>query len=141
MKFLHTVPIPTVTVTLLNRTLGSSSPVLQCEVTTVRGINSTVDIVWSNGTELDRVHAKPVTVNNLNIYMETYMVSSQLTTESDGDVFSCEAVINSDPVIRSSSTTTLDVIGEICIQTYHLDSNFCGVQIFVGLIHKNTDFI
>ena len=115
MNFLHTVPIPTVTVTLLNRTLGNPSPMLQCEVTTVRGINSTVDIVWSNGTELDRVCATPATMNNLSIYMETYMISPQLTVELDGEVFSCEAVINSDPVVRSINTTTLDVIGEICI--------------------------
>ena len=116
MNFLHTVPIPTVTVTLLNRRLDSSSPpMLQCEVTTVRGINSTVDIVWSNGTELDRVRATPMTMNNLSIYVVTYTIAQQLTIELDGAVYSCEAVINSDPVVRTNNTITLDVIGEICI--------------------------
>ena len=115
-EFLHTVPIPTVTVTLLDWTLGASSLMLQCEVTTVRGINSTVDIVWSNDTEeLDRVSTPPMIVNNLKVYMVTYVITQNLTTELDGAVYSCEAVINSDPVVRSINTATVDVIGEMCI--------------------------
>ena len=99
MNFLHTVPNPTVTVTLLDWTLGASSLMLQCEVTTVRGINSTVDIVWSNDTEeLDRVSTPPMIVNYFNVYMVTYMITQNLTTELDGVVYSCEAVINSDLV-------------------------------------------
>ena len=100
--------------TILDRTLGASSVMLQCEVTTVRGINSTLDIVWYNGAEeLNRI--SPMIVNNVNVYMETYTIAQNVTTELNGSVYSCEAVINSDPVVRSIDNTTLDVIGEIWI--------------------------
>ena len=118
--FLHTVPIPTVTVTLNNQILGQLSPTLQGSVTTVRGVNSSINIVWysGNGTELKRVNdAMPAVTNNSYVYMDIYRVSSQLSIDLNGKVYSCEAVINTDPVIRTNNTITLDVIGEMYIQT------------------------
>ena len=118
--FLHTVPFPTVTVILNNQKLGQLSPTLLGSVTTVRGVNSTINIVWysGNGTELQRVNdATPAITNNSYVYMDTYRVSSHLSIDLNGKVYSCEAVINSDPVIRANNTITLDVIGEMCIQT------------------------
>ena len=48
------VPIPTVSVTALNTQTVGQSLTLQCEVTTVRGITSRVDIVWSSGGSILR---------------------------------------------------------------------------------------
>ena len=127
--FLHTVPIPIVTVTLLgDQTLDQLSPTLLCSVTTVRGVNSSINIVWysSNGTRLQRVNdAIPAITNNLYVYMDTYMVSSQLSIGFDGKVYSCEAVIDSDPVIRTNNTIVLNVIGEMCMQTWSVCICMC----------------
>ena len=122
--FLHTVPIPTVNVTLLgDQTLDQLSPTLQCSVITVRGVNSNVDIVWysSNGTRLQRVNdATPMIMDYSKVYIDTYVVSSQLSIDFDGNVYLCEAVIDSDPKIRTNNTIALDVIGEMHIQTYSM---------------------
>ena len=127
--FLHTVPIPIVTVTLLgDQTLGQLSPTLLCSVTTVRGVNSSINIVWysGNGTELQRVNdAKPAITNNSYVYMDTYRVSSQLNIDLNGKVYTCEAVIDSDPVIRTNNTITLDVIGEMCMQMWFVCIRMC----------------
>ena len=127
--FLHTVPIPIVTVTLLgDQTLGQVSPTLLCSVTTVRGVNSNVDIVWysSNGTRLQRVNdATPMIMDSSKVYMDTYMISSQLSIGFDGKVYLCEAVIDSDPVIRTNNTITLDVIGEMYMQTWFVCICMC----------------
>ena len=127
--FLHSVPIPIVTVTLLGgQTLGQLSPTLLCSVTTVRGVNSNVDIVWysSNGTRLQRVNdATPMIVDNSKVYMDTYMVSSQLSIGFDGKVYLCEVVIDSDPVIRTNNTIALDVIGEMYMQTWSVCICMC----------------
>ena len=50
------VPTPTVSVTAPKNQMVGQSLIVQCEVTTVRGITSRVDIVWSSdGTELVRI--------------------------------------------------------------------------------------
>ena len=94
------------------QTVGQSLT-LQCEVTTVRGITSTVDIVWSSGgMELDRMdNVNPTTMGNSLVYTHSYMISL-LDTNEDGRVYECEAVINSSPSVIARDNITLDVIGE-----------------------------
>ena len=55
------VPPPTVLVTAPNNQTVGQSLSLQCEVTTVRGITSRVDIVWSSGTVLRRINSITIT--------------------------------------------------------------------------------
>ena len=107
------VPTPTVNVTALsNQTVGQPLT-LQCEVTTVRGITSRVDIVWSSDgsvlQRMDNVTLSPM--NNSLVYMETYS-NSLLNTTDDGRVIQCEVVINTSPLVMASDSITLDVTGK-----------------------------
>ena len=83
---------------------------LQCEVTTVRGITSRVDIVWSsNGTELERMNnVSSTTMDNSLVYTDSYIIS-QLSASYDGRVIQCEVVINT---AMANDGITLDVIGK-----------------------------
>ena len=107
------VPTPNVTVIVpINQTVGQSLT-LQCNVTTVRGITSRVDIVWSsNGTVLRRMNdTTATTINNSLVYTDYYTIS-QLSTTDEGRVIQCEVVINASPSVMASDSITLDVIGE-----------------------------
>ena len=107
------VPTPIVNVTALsNQTVGQSLT-LQCELTTVRGITSTVDIVWSSdGTELQRMgNVALYSVNDSLVYMETYS-NPLLNTTDDDRVIHCEVVINASPSVMASDSITLDVTGK-----------------------------
>ena len=95
---------------------------LQCEVTTVRGITSRVDIVWSSdGTELERMNdLSSTTMDNSLVYTDSYTIS-QLNTTDDGRVIQCEVVINASPSVMASDTITLDVASKF-IFCYTIDS-------------------
>ena len=107
------VPTLAVSVTALNNQTVGSSLTLQCEVTTVRGIISRVDIVWSSdGTQLNRTNnASSATMDNSVVYMGSYNIS-QLSTTDDDRVIKCEVVIIAYPSVMASNNITLDVIGE-----------------------------
>ena len=97
------VPTHSVSVTALsNQTVGESLT-LQCEVTTVRGITSRVDIVWScDGMELNRINGTiATTMDNSLVYTDNYTISL-LNTSHDSTLYECEAVINSSPSVEAS---------------------------------------
>ena len=108
------VPTPTVNAFTLNhnQTVGQSLT-LQCEVTTVRGITSRLDIVWSSGgMELQRMdNVSSTTMNNSLVFTHSYTIS-QLNASDSGVVIQCEAVINANPVIIANDNVTLNVTGE-----------------------------
>ena len=114
------VPTPVVSVIAPDNQTVSQPLTLQCEVTTVRGITSRVDIVWSsNGTVLRRInYATATTMDNSLVYTDSYTIS-QLNTTDDDRVIQCEVVINVNPLVMADSSITLDVTGEyyiiICI--------------------------
>ena len=88
---------------------------LECIVITVRGITSTVDIVWSS----DDVVVHTVTDVSINFttslfagYTSTYIIP-QLSTLDDGRVYSCVVVIHTSPSITAFGSTELDVIGNL----------------------------
>ena len=112
------VPTPIVNVTALNNQTVGQSLTLQCEVTTVRGITSRVDIVWSNnGTVLRRMNdTTATTMDNSLMYTNSYTIS-QLNTTDEGRVIQCEVVINASPSVMASDSITLDVTG-MYIHTY-----------------------
>ena len=95
-----------------NQTVGQSL-ILQCEVTTVRGITSRVDIIWSsNDTELqrmDNVTSSPL--NDSLVYMDIYN-NPLLNTTDDGRVIQCDVLINTSPSVTDSDSITLDVTGK-----------------------------
>ena len=102
------VPTPTVTVTASNTQRVGQSLTLQCEVTTVRGITSRVDIVWSSGgMELERTNDA---IGNSLEYTDSYIIP-QLSTTDDNKVIQCEGVINASSPLMNSDNITLDVTG------------------------------
>ena len=107
------VPTPIISVTAPNTQTVGQSLTLQCEVTTVRGITSRVDIVWrSNGTEVQRMDSVILTLmNNLLVYTDSYTIL-QLSTTDDDRVIQCEIVIHTSPSVMASDNITLDVTGE-----------------------------
>ena len=108
----HTVPTPTVNVTAPNTQTVGQSLTLQCEVTTVRGITSRVDIVWSsNGTELKWINGvSSTTMDNSLMYTDSYTFS-QLSITNDGRVMQCKGIIQATLPQSTTSTLTLDVTG------------------------------
>ena len=108
-------PAPNVSVSAPNTQTVGQSLTLQCNVTTVRGITSRVDIVWSSGgTELQRMNdVSSTTMDNslVLVYTDSYTIS-QLSTTDEGRVIQCEVVINASPPVMASDSITLDVTGE-----------------------------
>ena len=106
------VTTPSVSVTAPNIQIVGQSLTLQCEVTTVRGITSRVDIVWSSGgMELERMNdVSPTTMDNSLVYTDSYTIS-QLSTTDDDRVIQCGVVINTSPSVMANNSITLDVTG------------------------------
>ena len=133
------VPTPTVSVIAPNTQTVGQSLTLQCEVTTVRGITSRVDIVWSSdGTELQRMNnVSSTTIVNSLVYTDSYTIS-QLNATDDGRVIQCEVVINTSPSIMANNSTTLSVTGEcsciVVMTQYDLYSNSHACEYNQGII-------
>ena len=123
MVVFFSVPTPTVSVTSPNTQTVGQSLTLQCEVTTVRGITSRVDIVWSiGGMELvERMNnVSSITMNNSLVYMHSHTILP-LSTADENRVYQCDVVINADPMVMANNNITLDVTGEYCIFTISFD--------------------
>ena len=114
--FIVTVPTPSVAITAPNTQTVGQSLTLQCEVTTVRGITSRVDIVWSSGGQpLQRMNnLSATTMGNSLVYTNNYTIS-QLTTTDDDRMIRCEVVINTTPPVMDSEIITLSVTGEYIV--------------------------
>ena len=87
---------------------------LESTITTVRGITSRVDIVWSsNGVELKKINNTnmSLTVNDSELYEDTFNIPL-LSTSDYGRVFQCEIIIiNASSIIVATSNITLDLTG------------------------------
>ena len=108
------VPAPSVTVTAPNNQSVGQPLTLKCKLTTVRGITSRVDVVWSNnGTVLERVIGVNISsiTSNTTTYIDTYTIQL-LTVADDGKVYSCKILINAHPTITMNSSIILDVVGK-----------------------------
>ena len=118
------VSTPSVSVLTLNTQTVGQSLTLQCEVTTVRGITSRVDIVWSSdGTVLRRINdTTGAAMDNSLMYTDFYTIS-QLSTDDDSRVIQCEVVIDISPSVMTDNSITLDVTGE------------CKIAVFILCIH------
>ena len=91
-------------------------------MTTVRGITSRVDMIWSSGDEMLNIVSgvnSSASSGNFTEYFSAYSIL-QLSTTDDGRVYQCEVVINTSPPVSVSSYITLDTTG-LCslIQSYN----------------------
>ena len=113
------VPTPVVRISTPVTQMVGDPLTLQCNGTTVRGITSRVDIVWSNGgTVLRRMNGTtPTTIGSSLVYTDSLNIPP-LSTTADGRVIQCEVVINTSPSVMATDRITLDVTGEYCMTLY-----------------------
>ena len=85
---------------------------LYCTVTAVRGISSSVDIIWTTGGRVVRRvnNIIPDVDNDSAIYTDSFEISS-LTAIDNGRVYQCTVVINASPQVYSSDQITLNISG------------------------------
>ena len=113
--FCFVVPTPDVTITALNNQIVGSALSLICNVTTVRGIHSSVDIVW---TKDDKIIEQNNAVMNQSIYNGTLMLHtsiyniSVLEMTDDNSTYQCQGVINTNPSVKNSNNYTLNITGK-----------------------------
>ena len=93
---------------------------LECIVITVRGITSTMDIVWSSDDvafHTERNVSINLSTSLFASYMSTYIIP-QLSTPDDGRVYICEVVINASPSITATGSIEMDVVGNLTSYVY-----------------------
>ena len=106
--------------TTLETPLVGKPLILDCSVSTVAGISSTVDIVWSSNNVILAMNENiniSFTENISAVYVGYYEIP-QVTTADDGRVYECQMSINQNPPLISDSFITLDVTGNfltVCI--------------------------
>ena len=107
------VPIPNVNVSVTDSQMVGQSLTLECSVTTVRGITSRVDIVWSiDGVQVEMIEGANITILSETYAMyEVYYQIPLLSTTDDGRVYQCKAVINTNLPVMGTDDVILDVIG------------------------------
>ena len=109
------VPNPTsMTVTTSNTQIVGDSLILECSITTVRGITSRVDIEWTIGSViLQTTEGVDIvsTASEFVVYKNIYNIS-QVSTFDDGRVYQCKVIINTIPQLMATDNTTLDVTGK-----------------------------
>ena len=112
--FYFTVPVPSIKLIVLNNQTVGQSLTLECNVFTVRGVTSTVDIIWkNNGLELESNTNINIsaTTNNSMFYVDTYIIS-QLSTADEDETYQCDVLINAMSPIIAYDNVTLNVTGK-----------------------------
>ena len=87
---------------------------LECRITTVRGITSRIDIEWSTGnTTLQRTEGVNITftASDSVVYNDIYNIA-QVSTFDDGRVYQCKVIIDANPQLTATNSTTLDITGK-----------------------------
>ena len=126
-----TVPIPLVQITIFdNKTIGNETygsrnltigdPLtLDCTVTAVRGISSSVDIIWTTGGRVVR-RVDNITAdieNDSAIYTDSFEISS-LSAIDNGREYQCTVVINATQPVNNSDQFTLIFPGMYVSNSY-----------------------
>ena len=122
---MYVVPIPLVQITIFdNETLENTTLrnitigdrlTLDCTVTAVRGISSSVDIIWTTGGRVvRRVYNIAVDIeNDYAIYTDSFEISS-LSAIDNGREYQCTVMINASQPVNNSNQITVIFPGE-CI--------------------------
>ena len=117
---LYIVPAPLVQITVLGyemfqndtlRNLTVGDPLtLDCTVTAVRGISTSVDIIWTTGPEnevISRVYNITANVEDDSaIYTDSFEISS-LSVIDNGREYQCTVVINASQPVNGSDQITV----------------------------------
>ena len=133
-NYIHTyftVPIPFLQISIFgNETLGNETlrnvtigdPLtLDCTVTAVRGISSSVDIVWTTGGRVVR-RVDNITAdieNDSAIYTDSFEISS-LSAIDNGREYQCTVMINNTQPVNNSVKVTLYFPGKLYVYTLYV---------------------
>ena len=108
------VPTPLVIISAPENQIVGQSLTLKCDITTVKGITSRVDIVWSNGDlELKRtegINISSMTTNSL-LYTDFYLIP-QLSTAHEETTYKCTVVITGPSPVIATDNVVLNVTGK-----------------------------
>ena len=107
--------------TTLSEQIVGQPLMLECAMSTPKGISSRVDVVWSrDGVEVESIN--DITSNfsspEVVVYTNIYTIPL-LSTYDDDTVYKCEVIINSNPLFRIKDNETLDVIGMISLPSVY----------------------
>ena len=98
---------------------------LECDVTTVRGITSRVDIMWSSdGEELHTIRGVNVSLvrdNSLSL-MDTYTIP-QLSIADENKEYQCEVSINAQSLVTATGRVILNVTGKHVVMYHYYTCN------------------
>ena len=111
-----TVPTPNVSIIVAHDDILVGQPFsLECIITTVRGINSQVNIIWSKSSDNEELKRENVSANVTmfsSVMYRDYLNIPQITTDDDNETYRCEVIINSSSPVTASDSYTLHVIGK-----------------------------
>ena len=127
-KFTFSVSNSTnVMVTTLNEQIVGQPLMLECAMSTPRGINSRVDVVWSrNGVEVEHIQNVNSTFSSPEVVVYTNIYTIPLLGTYDDDiVYECEVIINSSPPFIIEGHVTLDVTGMYVRIHVHMFFQIC----------------
>ena len=136
----YVVPLPFVQITFENDTLSNltiGDPLtLDCTVTAVRGISSSVDIIWTTGGRVVRSVNDTMVVmeNDSTIYTDSFEISS-LSAIDNGRIYQCTVVINANQPVSRASQIMLNFPGEHIIKCEH-SSMYMMINIYLYSLHK-----
>ena len=108
------VPTPNVSINAMiyDAMIVGQPLVLECVVTAVRGINSQVNMLWSNINSNEELRKTNVTASVImfgSVVYRDYLNISQLTTENNDVTYECKIMIND---VVASNRFTLYVTGK-----------------------------
>ena len=100
------------TVTAPNTQTVGQPLTLTCNVTTVRGITSQIDMVWSKEDKTLKTlnNISPTIMDSSVVHSDSYTITA-LTVDDDDKGYECILTIKSVPIVRNSDTVILDLPG------------------------------
>ena len=84
------------------------SLVLECKIEAAIDIDSTVDIVWTTGSNTEVRRLKNIQDYTLNNYSD-FFTTPLLSRNDDNRVYQCEVVTNTNPQVKASESVTLNM--------------------------------